>query len=248
MTKNITKKDMAIRHGIQQQDVIARFNSKLVAKKNGCIELNTFAYDPRDRYRGFTIMYPNQNKEYVQATVKAHRFAYALHYGFDALPESDNFNAESKCINHICGNTRCVNPEHLNVMTVTENSIYRAPKDNMITMSMVNAKTCSKCRDRTKNNNPFYGKSHTEKTKSILREKMSGENSWIKNINPSELSYTKQYIIEFVDGSFKEVHGLKAIAEEFNTSIANLHATIQRMQQGKIPKRGIFKGININEK
>ena len=157
MTKNITKKDMAIRHGITQQDVIARFNSKLVAKDNGCIELNTFAYDPRDRYRGFTIMYPNQNKEYVQATVKAHRFAYALHYGFDALPESDNFNAESSCINHICGNTRCVNPEHLNVMTVVENSIYRAPKDNMITMSMVNAKTCSKC-NTNKRLDDFYNR------------------------------------------------------------------------------------------
>ena len=47
ITKNITKKDMAIKHGIQQQDVIARFNSKLVVKKNGCIELDSFAYDPR---------------------------------------------------------------------------------------------------------------------------------------------------------------------------------------------------------
>lgn len=110
------------------------------------------------------------------------------------------------------------------------------------------AKTCGKCRDRTKNNNPFYGKSHTKETKAILREKLSGENSWIKDIDPKELSYTKQYVIEYVDGTVKEVYGLKIIAEEFNTSIANLHATIGRMKQGKIPTRGKFKGINIYER
>jgi group I intron endonuclease len=110
------------------------------------------------------------------------------------------------------------------------------------------AKTCGKCRDRTKDNNPFYGKLHTEETKSILREKMSGENSWIKNIDPSKLPYTNQYVIEYPDGSLKEVYGLKTIAEEFNTSIANLHATINRMRQGKIPTRGTFKGVNIYEK
>ena len=122
ITKSITKKDMAIKHGIQQQDVIARFNSKLVPKKNGCIELDSFAYDPRNRYRGFTIMYPNQNRESVQATVKAHRFAYALHYGFDALPKvGDAFTGKTKVINHICNNPKCVNPKHLNVMTSSEN-------------------------------------------------------------------------------------------------------------------------------
>jgi group I intron endonuclease len=110
------------------------------------------------------------------------------------------------------------------------------------------AKTCNKCRDRTKDNNPFYGKSHTKETKDILRQKMSGENSWIKDIDPKKLSYTKQYIIEYANGSSKEVYGLKTIAEEFNTSIANLHTTMTRMKQGKIPSRGIFKGMNIYEK
>jgi group I intron endonuclease len=110
------------------------------------------------------------------------------------------------------------------------------------------ATTCRKCRDRTKKNNPFYGKLHTEKTKAILREKMSGDNSWIKNIDPSKLPYTKKYIIEYSNGTSKEVYGLKCIAEEFNTSITNLHATIARMKQGKMPTRGTFKGINIYEK
>lgn len=101
---------------------------------------------------------------------------------------------------------------------------------------------------RTGAKNPFYGKSHTETTKAILREKMSGDNSWIKDIDPSKLPYTKKYIIEYSNGTSKEVYGLKCIAEEFNTSIANLHATINRMKQGKIPTRGTFRGMNIYEK
>lgn len=101
---------------------------------------------------------------------------------------------------------------------------------------------------RTGDKNPFYGKSHTEETKALIREKVSGDNSWIKNIDPSKLPYTKKYIIEFPNGTSKEVYGLKCIAEEFKTSIANLHATINRIKQGKIPTRGIFKGMNIYEK
>ena len=41
--------------------------------------------------------------------------------------------------------------------------------------------------------------------------------------------------------------GLKAIAEEFKVSIANAHATIKRMSTGKIPKRGVFANIVIQE-
>lgn len=103
-------------------------------------------------------------------------------------------------------------------------------------------------KERKGENNPFYGKSHTKETKDILREKMSGENSWIKNIDPSKLPYTKQYVIEYPNGSIKEVYGLKTIADEFNTSIANLHTTMGRMKQGKTPTKGTFKGINIYEK
>lgn len=35
------------------------------------------------------------------------------------------------------------------------------------------AKTCNKCRDRTGENNPFYGKTHSEETKKRLREHAS---------------------------------------------------------------------------
>ena len=117
-------------------------------------------------------------------------------------------------------------------------------KENKISSK---SKHCGKCRDRTKENNPFYGKKHTEETKQVLREKMSGDNSWIKDINPSKLPYTKHYKITYADGTTKEIAGLKAIAVEFKVSIENVHATIKRITEGKLPKRGVFANIIIEE-
>lgn len=100
-------------------------------------------------------------------------------------------------------------------------------------------------KERTGEKNAFYGKHHSEETKAILREKMSGENSWIKGIDASKLPYTKQYLIEYPNGDTKMVHGLKTVAEEFGTTIPNLHAAIGRMSRGAIPTRGALKGTKI---
>jgi group I intron endonuclease len=108
------------------------------------------------------------------------------------------------------------------------------------------AKTCNSCRDKTGENNPFFGKKHTEKTKESWR-KQAIENSWIRGIDPSKLTYTKKYEITYPDGSTKTVYGLKIIAEEFNVSITNVHATINRMTSGKIPSKSVFKGHLIKE-
>jgi len=37
------------------------------------------------------------------------------------------------------------------------------------------SKSCSECRDRTGEKNPFYGKEHSEKTKQTIARKQSGE-------------------------------------------------------------------------
>lgn len=95
--------------------------------------------------------------------------------------------------------------------------------------------------------NPFYGKHHSEKTKEILREKMSGDNSWIKNIDPAKLPYTKKYQIIYADGSSKVVFGLKSISIEFKISIAAVYATIQRISKGILPKRGALADVIIRE-
>jgi group I intron endonuclease len=109
----------------------------------------------------------------------------------------------------------------------------------------IKSKNCANCRDRTKENNPFFNRTHTEETKLHLREKNSGNNSWIKNIDPSILPFTKNYIIIYPSGEIKKVSGLKAIAKEFNVSVENVHATLKRISNGKIPKRGVFANVII---
>jgi group I intron endonuclease len=116
-----------------------------------------------------------------------------------------------------------------------------------ITRIQANYKTCAKCRDRCGNKNPFFNKTHSLETKNIIREKMAGENSWIKGIDPSKLSYAICYEITYPDGTIKQVTGLKIIADEFNVSIANVHATIGRMSKGIIPTKSVFKGHLIRK-
>lgn len=91
--------------------------------------------------------------------------------------------------------------------------------------------------DRKGEKNSFYGKSHSEETLAILRN----NESWAKGLSPEEIPYTKQYQITYPDGTTKTVHGLKAIATEFNTSIANVALTVERMARNSVPtKRSVF--------
>jgi hypothetical protein len=58
-----------------------------------------------------------------KVTVKAHRVAYALAYGFDALPDGIFAGDGSQLvINHICSNRSCVNVEHLEIITSSKNA------------------------------------------------------------------------------------------------------------------------------
>lgn len=92
--------------------------------------------------------------------------------------------------------------------------------------------------------NGFFGKHHSEETKQKLRNRSF---NWIRGIDPSALSYTKKYQIVYPTGITKNVAGLKVIANEFNVSIENVHATIKRIKKGNIPKRGVFANIIIKE-
>jgi hypothetical protein len=101
------------------------------------------------------------------------------------------------------------------------------------------AKTCMSCQtyDRSGAKNYFYGKTHSEETLVKLR----GRTPWNKGAKPEDQSYTKQYKIIYPDASTKTVYGLKAIADEFKTSIANVSLTIERMSRQSMPaKRSIF--------
>lgn len=104
--------------------------------------------------------------------------------------------------------------------------------------------TCSGCRDRSGSNNPFYGKVHSQETIEYLREVNSGDNSWIKGIDPALLPYTKWYRVSYTNGTIEEICGLKAIAEKYSCSIANVDATIKRLAKGIPPsKRSRFFGV-----
>jgi group I intron endonuclease len=108
------------------------------------------------------------------------------------------------------------------------------------------AKTCGGCRKHSGEHNPFYGKAHTEKTKQILREKQLNK-CWIRDVDPAKLSYTIWYEITYPTGEKKQVAGLKAIAKEFGVSVANVHATVARMESGKTPSKSVFKNHIIRK-
>jgi HNH endonuclease len=120
MKEKLSNKDRAIQAGIKDPAVVKRFKSKLMPQPNGCIEFKSAMWDKRDTYRRFGITWYLGDIS-INDCVKAHRFAWALEKGFDALPIAGKFSADSKVINHICGNKRCVNVDHLNVLTSREN-------------------------------------------------------------------------------------------------------------------------------
>lgn len=108
------------------------------------------------------------------------------------------------------------------------------------------AKSCKSCvvYDRKGKKNSFYGKKHSEDTLKKLRNNIS----WAKNLSPEDIPYTKIYEITYPDNTIKIVHGMKIIAEEFKTSIANVDYTIDRMKRNSLPtKRSRFYGIIIKE-
>jgi hypothetical protein len=120
----LSQKDQAIQYALSDEDMIKRFKSKLMPQPNGCIEFNGAKWDDRDLYRAFPIRIITDNG-YIYRNVKAHRFAFALANGFDALPKSNkttNGRLDTKVINHICHNKKCVNAEHLNILTNRENT------------------------------------------------------------------------------------------------------------------------------
>jgi hypothetical protein len=123
----MSKKNDAIKYGIKDAKIIKRYKSKLMPQTNGCIEFKSAMWDSRDTYRRFGITYYVDGKTLV-ANVKPHRFAYALTHGFDNLPQSEVFNAKTQIVNHICHNKKCVNPDHLNILTVSENNAIENKK------------------------------------------------------------------------------------------------------------------------
>jgi hypothetical protein len=103
----LTNSDDAIRVAVTNPKAIARFNTFLDPKPNGCIEWKGYRTD-----KGYGLFGTNTETN-PNRSVKAHRFAYALHYGFEKLPQGTDTTQKRKVLHHKCENKACVNPLHL---------------------------------------------------------------------------------------------------------------------------------------
>jgi len=128
----LSKKDQAIKENIKKPGTVETFYKYVYVRKSN----DAIIADPCHLWQGqidhkgygsFSVY----SKEYGKSLpVKAHRFAYALKHGFSALPKGVTSHPDY-VINHICHNTACVNPGHLEVITFEANGSRdkRKPKD-----------------------------------------------------------------------------------------------------------------------
>lgn len=114
----LSQKDAAIALGCEDKETVDRFLAKLVYT-DSCIEFTG------QQNRGYGYFYITVAKGLRQVAVKAHRFSYALHYGFHNLPKgSAKTRSGDLVLNHKCVNRICVNPVHLESVTHKENILF----------------------------------------------------------------------------------------------------------------------------
>jgi len=105
--------------GPKPRPAIDRFNEKIVGRDSGCIE-----WTGSLNGNGYGTFYAGPGKSVV-----AHRWSYEHHVG----PITDGLQ-----IDHLCSNRKCVNPNHLEPVSLWENHIRAG------TISVLNAEktTC----------------------------------------------------------------------------------------------------------
>ena len=108
----MSQSDKDIKRFIKDEIAVKRFNSFLEEQPDGCI-VWTGAKSEKG-YGIFGVCPPEYSRTH---TMRAHRFAYALHYGIDKLPHGTDKTQKRKVIHHKCENKACSNPLHLEVVT-----------------------------------------------------------------------------------------------------------------------------------
>lgn len=91
--------------GPKARPVVERFAEKIAPGENGCIE-----WQAGTNGVGYGVFHPNTTTTNKKAY--AHRWAYEQRFG--PIPEGLH-------LDHLCRNTICVNPDHLEPVTVREN-------------------------------------------------------------------------------------------------------------------------------
>jgi len=144
----LSKADIAIKENILKAHTVETFRKHVYIRNNNDAivadsleEFMNKITDPchiwqgpklRNSYGMFTVYSRQENTKFARR-VKAHRFAYALAYGFDALPKGiKGGDGNQLVLNHLCHNKACVNAKHLEVITSNENISMkkRKPKDD----------------------------------------------------------------------------------------------------------------------
>jgi hypothetical protein len=140
----LSNKDQAIQENILKPHTIETFFKSIYIRKpddaiiaDSIEEFMTKITDPchiwqgQIDHRGYGDFGVNSISLKKKVSVKAHRFAYALEHGFDALPKGSTSNPEF-VVNHLCHNRACVNVKHLEIISHAENLSLgkRAPKND----------------------------------------------------------------------------------------------------------------------
>ena len=135
--KDSTNKDRAIRHGITRPKIINTFHKNTMVQDNGCIVWTKSVND--NGYGVMGIAFKDKSGITYRNPVFAHRFAWALKHGMEALPigSGPSRQGDRMVLNHLCHNPKCVNTNHLEVIlqslnTSVEKRKPRKPNDAII--------------------------------------------------------------------------------------------------------------------
>jgi hypothetical protein len=122
---DISRKDAAILYGSQNEKNIQSFKARVIETEDGCHLFTGSTF--HNGYGNFNVWISTGMQS---VAVRAHRFAFYLSNGW--LPQGISGNVKDGIVlNHKCHNRRCVNPEHLEAVTVKINCspAKRKPKE-----------------------------------------------------------------------------------------------------------------------
>lgn len=140
-----------LKEGRRCQDPLARFLAYSI-RAEGCWQWTAGAYGKKDRTAGYGRLKVNG------IYVPVHRWAYEHYVG--PIPEG-------MVIDHLCRNTRCVNPKHMEPVTSKENT-RRGTAPSAQNMAKTH---CKHGHEFEPENTRYYSKKYPNRRKCIICDK-----------------------------------------------------------------------------